>query len=310
MAEEAIAPWYAQISSSFDKDARLAILAGFYAALIDEELRLEEVKLRAKEQELLAAINPPSSIGASVPLFEAYSSQVAPEILEVPPAGTPVVPLPIVSSSVVVASSPTTSLPVIELTSPVSSEKSLAKIAPVKHPGCKLTRAPPSKRRLVVPDEELLSEGFASATLSSSEATLVDLYPSLIFSSSPSSSSTTPGSTSFTFPLSLPESGSLLTSSSSYLVFAPPSILTSSFSTTSSSIPILPILLGGSFTTAREEIRPLFGELTPPEIIDQFSHEETKMANMGLARLMHNLYYENEKLKQQVAEMSSTTLSE
>ncbi|XP_042400842.1 uncharacterized serine-rich protein C215.13-like [Zingiber officinale] len=297
---------------TFSPVAKLTTVAGFYVTLIDEELRLEEVELHAKEQELLAVINPPSSIEASVPLVEASSSQVGPEVPEVLPAGTPAASLPIVSSSAVVASSATTSLPIIELSSPVSSGKSLAKIAPSKRPGRKLTKAPPSKRRLTLPAEESLSEGFTSAAPSSTEPTLADLYPSFLFSSSPSSSNTAPGSTSFTFPLFVPESGSLPPSFSSYLVFAPPSIPTSSFSTTSSSILVLPILLGGSFTTAREEIHPLFGELPPPEIIDQFSHEETKrwMANIGLARLTHNLYHENEKLKRQVAELSSATLSE
>ncbi|XP_042455046.1 uncharacterized serine-rich protein C215.13-like [Zingiber officinale] len=277
MAEEAIAP-----------------VAGFYAALIDEELRIEEVELHAKEQELLATINQTPLIGVSVPLVEASSSQVVPEVSEGLPTETSIIPLPAASSSVAVAPLPTASLPIIELTSPVSSEKSPAEVAPGKRPGRKLTRAPSSKRRLILSTVELLSEGFAPTTLPFTKPTLVDLYPSLIFSSSPSSSSTAPGGTSFTFPLSLPESGSSPSSSSSYLVFAPPSIPTSSFSTSSSSIPVLLVLLGGSFTTAREEIRPLFGGLTPSEIINQFSHEETK----------------NEKLKQQVAEMSSTTLSE
>ncbi|XP_042446408.1 cell wall protein TIR4-like [Zingiber officinale] len=219
-------------------------MADFYATSIDEELRLEEAELHDKEQELLVAINPPSSIEASVPLVEAYSSQVAPKVLEVLPVETPAVSLPIVSSSVVVASSPATSLPVIEFTSLASSGKSLTEIAPSKRPGRKLTRAPPSKRRLILPAKELPSEDFASATLSSTESTWDDLYPSPIFPSSSSSSNIAPGSTSFTFPLSVSESGSLPPSSSSYLDFAPPSIPTSSFSTTSSSIPVLPILLG------------------------------------------------------------------
>ncbi|XP_042455006.1 uncharacterized serine-rich protein C215.13-like [Zingiber officinale] len=278
-------------------------MTGFYAALIDEELCLEEAQLHAKEQELLAAINPPPSIEASVLPVEASSSQVTPDVLEILPAGVPTITLPTALSS---ATSPS----VAELTSPVNSEKSLAEIALGKCPGRKLTRVPPSKRRLTLPTEESSSEGFDFAAPSSNEPTLADLYPSLLFSSS--SSNTAPSSTSFTFRLSISESGSLPPSSSSYLVFAPPSIATSSFSTTSSSIPVLPILLGGSFATAREEIHPLFGELPPSETIDQFSHEETKrwMANMSLARLAHNLYHENEKLKRQVAELSSTTLSE
>ncbi|XP_042415020.1 uncharacterized serine-rich protein C215.13-like [Zingiber officinale] len=246
------------------------------------ELRLEEAALHAKEQELLTALNQPSSIEVPAPPTEASNSQVVPEV-----------------SEVAVAAPAATSLPVIELTSPVSSERSLAEIAPSKRPGRKLTRAPPSKRRLTLSAEESPSEDFASAAPSPNEPTLTDLYPSLLFSSSPSSSSTAPGRASFTFPLSIPESGSLPSSFSSYLIFAPPSIPTSSCSTSSSTIPVLPVLLGGSFTTAREEIHTLFGELPPSKTIDQFSHEEIKrwMANMGLARLAHNLYSENEKLK-------------
>ncbi|XP_042448890.1 cell division cycle protein 48 homolog, partial [Zingiber officinale] len=240
-----------------------ARVAGFYAALIDEELRLEEAKLQAKD------------------------SLVVPKVLEGLPAETPAVPLPVVSSLVAVASSAAISLPVIELTSPVSSEKSLTDVAPSKHPGRKLTGAPPPKRRLILPTEELLSEGFASADLPPAEPTLADLYPSLVFSSSSSSSTTASGGTSFTSPLSFPESGS-------------------------STILVLPVLLGGSFSIAREEICPLFEGPTPPEMFDQFSHEETKrwMANMDRARLMSHLYHENERLKQKVAKMSSTALSE
>ncbi|XP_042415019.1 flocculation protein FLO11-like [Zingiber officinale] len=305
MAEEMIAPWYTQILSSFDKDVQFSIRLQY-------EIPIEYDIIIPNPDEHPSALQlTPSSIEVPAPPTEASSSQVLPEVCEGPFAETTTVSLPIASSSVVAAATAATSLPVIELTSPVSSERSLTKIAPGKCTGRKLTRAPPSKRRLTLSTEESPSDDFASAAPSPNEPTLTDLYPSLLFSSSPSSSSTAPGRASFTFPLSIPESGFLPYSFSSYLIFAPPSIPTSSFSTSSSTIPVLPILLGGSFATAREEIHTLFGELPPSKTIDQFSHEETKrwMANMGLARLAHNLYSENEKLKQQVAELSSTTLS-
>ncbi|XP_042423422.1 cell wall protein TIR4-like [Zingiber officinale] len=263
----------------------LIFLAGFYAALIDEELRLEEAQLRAKEQELLAALNQPSSTEVSIPVVETSSSQVVPEVTGDLPAKIPAVYLPATSSSVVVASPATTSLPIIELTFPISLEKSLAEVAPSKRLGRKLTRAPPPKRRLILSGEELLSEDFASTDLPSDELTLANLYSSLVFSDSPSSGTSAPSGTYFTFPLSFTESGSLPSSFSSYLVFAPPSIPTSSFSMGSSTVPVLPILLGGSFASAWEEIHPLFGELTTPETIDQFSHKETQqVADMSSAR--------------------------
>ncbi|XP_042459165.1 flocculation protein FLO11-like [Zingiber officinale] len=271
MAEETIAPWYTQISSSFDKDAQLAIrlqyeipmeydiiipnpdehphhppanLANFYAALINEELRQEEAQLHAKEQELLTALNQPSSTEVSAPPTEASSSQVVPEVPEGLLAETTTAPFPTVSSLLAVTPSVAIPLLVIELTSPVSIGKSPVEIVPSKRPGCKLTRAPPSKRRLTLSAEELSSEDFAPAAPSSTESTLTDLYPSLLFSSSPSTSNTALGGTSFTFPLSVPESGPLPSSLSSYLIFAPPSIPTASFSASSSTIPVLPILLG------------------------------------------------------------------
>ncbi|XP_042432794.1 cell wall protein TIR4-like [Zingiber officinale] len=228
----------------------LSPMDNFYSALIDEELHLEEDALRTKEQELLASIILPSSVEVLVPVAEASSSQVVPEASEGPPTEIPVIPLLTVSSPMAVASPAATSLPIIELTSPVSSEKSLAEVAPNKRPGRKLTRAPPSKRRLILPADDLVSEGFVLADLPSDEPTLAELYPSLIFPASPSSGTSAPGAVSFTSPLSIPESGSLPSSPSSYLVFAPPSILTSSFSVGSSTIPVLHILLGGSFASA------------------------------------------------------------
>ena len=261
-------------------------MESFYDALIDEEICVEEELLRAKEAEFLAAIAPPPSIEEPASLAEVPSSSGVREAPEGSP-GDPAAeilpnPIPTVTSPVVAAVSSSTSLPFIELTSPGSSGKLIAEISTGKHPGRKLTRAPPSKRRLILPADELVSEGFASAGLPSDEPMLAELYPSLNFPASPFSSASASGDVSFTFPLSIPTSGSLPSSSSSYLVFAPPSIPTSSFSAGSSAIPVLPILLGGSFASSWDEVRPLFEEISIPEAIDRFSHKENQVCSLTL----------------------------
>ncbi|XP_042441483.1 dynactin subunit 1-like [Zingiber officinale] len=140
-------------------------------------------------------------------------------------------------------------LPLIELTSSGSPNKSMAKLVTGKRPGRKLTRIPPSKRRLVLPADEQVSEGFVPADPPSDEPTLAELYPSLIFPASP-------------------------------------------FSNASAS--------GGSFADAWDKIRPIFEELNTPEAIDRFSHKENQNKK---------LKYENDQLRQQVTELSSTVFS-
>ena len=176
-----------------------------------------------------------------------------------------------------VATSSSAPLPIIELTYSGSPNKSIAELVTGKRPGCKLTRIPPPKRRLVLPANEHVSEGFVPADPPSDEPTLAELYPSLSFPASPFSNASASGDVSFTFPLSIPTSGSLPSSPSSYLVFAPPSVPTFSFSAGSSTIPVLPILLGGFFAGDWDEVRPIFEELNTSEAIDRFSHKENQV---------------------------------
>lgn len=256
-------------------------MENFYDALINDELRVEEDLLRAKEAEFLTALAPPPvsegpTILAEVPslsgLHEApggSSRDLAAQILPDPASTIP--------SPAVVAVSSSASIPLIELTPPGSSDNPMTEISTGKRPGRKLTRAPPPKRRLILSADELASEDFVSTDLLSDEPTLAELYPSLNFPTSPFPKTSTSGDASFTFPLSIPTSGSLPSSPSSYLVFAPPSIPTSSFSVGSSTIPVLPILLGGSFANSWDEVRPLFEGLSIPEAIDRFSHKENKV---------------------------------
>ncbi|XP_042443870.1 putative GPI-anchored protein pfl2 [Zingiber officinale] len=257
-----------------------------FEALVEEWLGLEEDQIRAKEQEFLVELNQPPSTEAPIPPIVASSSQAAPEITSPAPS------------------------PIIELTSPVTSEKSLMAAptsAPTKKcPGRKLTLAPSPKRRVISSSDNLVN-----IPPSSSEPTLSTLYPTLTFSpiSIPLDQSTQ-GDTS-TFVMSFPEQFSLPSQEASYLIFAPPSIQTSLSSASSSSF-LLPILLGGSFTTSWEETRPLIEGLTPSELVDRFSLDETKrwVANMSIARLIYDLSWENERLKKQVSETSVARVTE
>ncbi|XP_042400859.1 uncharacterized protein LOC121990869, partial [Zingiber officinale] len=169
-------------------DTRVPLVDSFYDDLIDEELRLEEDVIRAKEAKLLAAIALPPSIEEQAPLVEVPSSLGILEALEAPEGPSAKIPassLLAVTSPAAVAVSSSAPLPLIELTSPGSSGKSLTKLSKGKRPGHKITRAPPSKRRLILPADELVSEGFTSADLPSDEPTLAELYPSLSFPASP-----------------------------------------------------------------------------------------------------------------------------
>ncbi|XP_042387703.1 uncharacterized protein LOC121979778 [Zingiber officinale] len=127
----------------------------------ESKLRLEEDAIRAKEKELLTAITPPPPIEEPTPLAEVPSSSAvleAPEGLstEIPVAPLPTVASPVAAASpVAVATSSSAPLPIIELTSPGSPGKSIAEIATGKRPGRKLTRVPPSKRRLILPADKL-----------------------------------------------------------------------------------------------------------------------------------------------------------
>ncbi|XP_042387428.1 pollen-specific leucine-rich repeat extensin-like protein 1 [Zingiber officinale] len=194
-----------------DRRPRLAPIKveSFYDALINEELRLEEDVIRANEAELLAAIVLLPPIEEPAPLAEVPSSLGVLEAFEAPEGPSAEIlasSLPAVTSPAAAAVSSSAPLPLIELTSPSSSGKSITELSKGKRPRCKLTRAPPSKRRLILPTDELVSEGFASADLPSDEPTLAELYPSLSFPASPFSNVSASGDSLPPHPFLLPPS--------------------------------------------------------------------------------------------------------
>ncbi|XP_042423487.1 uncharacterized protein LOC122011124, partial [Zingiber officinale] len=154
------------------------------------------VAIRAKEAELLAAIIPPPSIEEPTPLAEAPSSLGVLEALEAPEGPSTeilAISLPTVTSPMATTASSSAPLPLMELTSFGSPNKSIAELVTGKRPGRKLTRIPPSKRRLVLPADEQVSEGFVPADPPSDEPTLAELYPSLSFPASPFSNASASG---------------------------------------------------------------------------------------------------------------------
>ncbi|XP_042387437.1 max-binding protein MNT-like [Zingiber officinale] len=127
---------------------------------------MEEELLRAKEAEFLAAIAPPPSIEEPTPLAKIPSSSGLHETpggsSRDPAAQILPDPAPAITSPAAVTVSPSASISLVELTSPGSSDKPLTEISTGKHPGRKLTRAPPPKRSLILTTDELASEDFVS----------------------------------------------------------------------------------------------------------------------------------------------------
>ena len=118
-------------------------MESFYDALIDEEIRVKEELLHAKEAKFLAAIAPPPSIEEPARLAEIPNSsglhETPGDSSRDPAAQIPPDPAPAITSPAAVTVSPSASLSLIELTYPGSSDKPITEISTGKRPGRKLT---------------------------------------------------------------------------------------------------------------------------------------------------------------------------